>query len=697
MKKRAMKPLPFGLIWLSLFGIWVLPSLHAQSGASVFLSPSSGTFTVDSTFTVSIHLNTGGNFVNAVEVNIAFPPDKLQVVSPTTGKSLIQVWTAQPSFSNTEGTLKFQGAIPAPGISTQSGLISTVTFRVKNTGTAAVRILDSSRILLNDGKGTDVLSQTANGLYSLALPPPAGPIVISPTNPDQEKWYPAKSVVFRWEASEKTEGFSYVLNDLPVDDPDEISEGSRTSVSYKDLADGVYYFHIKRLREGAWGGVTNYKVQVDNTAPAGFKPQFSLGSFTANTRPIVEFGTTDAASGVDHYELKFISLDLAQARENAQGGETPFFIEATSPYSTKLDVSRYDVVVRAYDRAGNFHQTVERLTITRQIFEVVSGQGIRVAEQFVVGWAYVWIIGAVLLAVFLALARVVWRWHRQIERQLEAGPHGHPEVSRKLELLRAKQSEYKEGGSGNTALLILIFLVGAAFWIAPGAVLAQEGGNSLPLDAPLVTLFPKSLSNDEIFYIGGRTGAPGAKVLIYIQGIESGNTFTYTTLSDAAGAWFYSLPHFLDSGNYRAWTQASVEDEMSPPSSRMDFPVAPTAVQFGENRLSYQDLYFILAVMLAAACAGLLAFVLYHAHHLRRKSRRLGARIKEAEESIRRGFLLLRKDMEDELALVRKVKMNRELSREEKAREEKLVKDFDSVSGYIGKEIWELEKGEEGF
>src|SRR3989344_3937764 len=174
----------------------------AQTGArsaSLFVAPPAGIFTVDSTSTVSIYVNTGDNFINAVEANLSFPPDKLQVVSPTAGKSLLQVWVNQPTYSNTAGTLKFQGAVPNPGISTESGLISTVTFRVKSVGNAVLKISDTSQVLLNDGKGTNILGQTTNGVYALTLPPPAGPVVTSPTNPDQEKWYSAENVSFRWE------------------------------------------------------------------------------------------------------------------------------------------------------------------------------------------------------------------------------------------------------------------------------------------------------------------------------------------------------------------------------------------------------------------------------------------------------------------------------------------------------------------
>ena len=681
---------------LPFFPSFSTKEAQAQRSASLYLAPSVGTFTVGSTFTVSLHLNTGGSFVNAVEANLSFPPDKLQVVSPTTGKSFVHVWTAQPTFSNIDGTIKFQGGVPAPGINTESGLISTVTFRVRNTGAAAIRILDSSQVLLNDGLGTNILGQTTDGLYYLSLPAPAGPLVTSPTNPDQEKWYASKNIVLRWEVDPNTQGFSYILNDFPVDDPDDISEGLRAGVSYKDLADGSYYFHIKRLREGIWGGITHFKIQVDNTTPASFKTSFSPDNYTSNRRPILEFTTTDTVSGLDHYELKFIPLDATRAKEDAGKTETQFFIEATSPYSQRLELGRYEVVVRAFDRAGNFYQSTDRLTITYPFFEIIREQGLRLGGLYIIPWIYVWIFASILLLVLAYFARKLWEWHRRLEQQIDAA-HEHPAVSEKISILKEKQKEYGIRSNSEKLMLLLFiaFVIGIAFWAPPVAAQTNiSRGEILPLEPPVITLFPESISNDEIFYIGGRAGAPDGEVIIYVQGIESGSTFNDSVVTDKTGAWFYSLPQFLNSGKYIVWTQFKAGDEISPPSSRLDLSVAPTAIQFGDDRFSYQDLYLVFVLVLLASTVGLLIFIIYHTFHIRLKNRKLLQKIQEAEDSIRRGFLVLQHDIESELALIRKVKLGKQLSLDEKLREEKLLKDFETISNYVEKEIWEIGEAE---
>lgn len=678
---------------LSLKEVEAAPELTA---ASLYIGPAAGAYTVGSTFTVSIFLNTGGQAVNAIEANLSFPPDKLQVVTPSTGKSLIQVWVDQPSYSNTEGILQFQGAIPTPGINTESGMISTVTFRVKQTGVAAVKILDTSRVLLNDGKGTDILGERTGGIYELILPPPAGPLVTSPTHPDQAKWYGGGNAALTWTKGADVRGFSYVLNDSPIDVPDDIAENLKTSVSYKDLADGIHYFHIKSLGTDTWGGVTHYAINVDKTPPAAFEISISPGERTSRKQPIFDFETTDAASGINHYELKIIPLD-EKARKVLgadESTETPFFIEVSSPYYRELDMGRYEVVVRAYDKAGNYFQTAKKLTITPAIFEIVRGEGLNFKGNFVIPWIWVWILVILALSILYFAGRKIWRWHREVERHLEAGAHNHPAISEKVDILKEKMREYGKSFDQGKIGIFLGFILSSAIFLSIGSqkVLAQTTPQPLAVEPPIVTLFPTSISNDEILFIGGRAGAPEAEVIVYIQGQATGESISQSVLTDKDGGWFYSFPRFFDAGEYVAWTQLKVGEQLSPPSAKLDLVVAPTAIQFGDGRFSYEQFYLIILLILLGVFLGVLGFIGYHSFHHRQKKQKLLKEIREAEDSVRRGFLVIRKDIESELTLIRKIKLNKDLEVEERTREEKLLRDLETVNSLIGKEVWEIEK-----
>ena len=79
--------------------------------ATLYLAPSKGTFFVVSTFSVSIYLDTKGNEINAAEVDLRFPPDILQITTPTAGESFISEWLTPPSYSNIGGTISFKGGM----------------------------------------------------------------------------------------------------------------------------------------------------------------------------------------------------------------------------------------------------------------------------------------------------------------------------------------------------------------------------------------------------------------------------------------------------------------------------------------------------------------------------------------------------------------------------------------------------------
>src|SRR3989344_1739772 len=83
-------------------------------GASLYLSPGSGSFYVGSTFDVSILLNTQDTAVNKIEVDLKFPKDKIQLKTQSVDKSIIQLWATTPTFSNREGRVFFEYWIGLP-------------------------------------------------------------------------------------------------------------------------------------------------------------------------------------------------------------------------------------------------------------------------------------------------------------------------------------------------------------------------------------------------------------------------------------------------------------------------------------------------------------------------------------------------------------------------------------------------------
>ncbi len=392
----------------------ILPlTVKAQErGAYLRLSPQAGTFFVGNTFDVSVIVNTNENRINAVKVDLKFPPDKLQVVSPVSGKSFISSWAASPTYSNTEGIISFNGGVPSPGISTSAGLVSTITFRVKAPGAAKIYFLDSSMVLLDDGKGTNILKSFDKGEYTLIVAPPEGPKIFSSTHPEQDTWYKDSNPALEWEKEEGVTDFSYTIDDDFQGMPDNISEGKGDSVSYADLKDEIWYFHIKAKKGEAWGGISNYSIMIDATPPAAFTLNFESGlaSIISTQQPIVSFITTDALSGIDHYELKTISLSKAKT----EGEE--FFIEAASPYRLSLGSGAYKVVVRAYDKAGNWRDSTESVKIIPRGKFVITREGVNFWFVFLHWWLIIIILGVLILIIIIIII-LCRRYHVKIYRE----------------------------------------------------------------------------------------------------------------------------------------------------------------------------------------------------------------------------------------------------------------------------------------
>lgn len=398
------KPAHFSFLVLSGLLFSALTAL-AVGQAALFLNPGSGSFLVGSTFNVSVVLDTKGASVNTVEVELLFPADKIQLANPSLeGQSIIQLWTAPPSFSNREGRIYFVGGIPSPGIVTSQGVVLTLTFRVVAPGSGQISFGKNISVLANDGRGTNVLGQKPSAFYKFSLPPPLGPEISSPTHPDQEKWYRDPNPVFVWPKSQFATAYSWSLDQDPGGVPDTTADGSDATVSFQNVKDGISYFHLRERSDGVWGGVSHYVVKIDTQPPAAFEINVSPGKRTTNRNPIFRFFTTDSLSGFDHFEMKIVPLF---EKELAQG----LFFETDSPYQGNFRTGRYQVIVRALDRAGNAKDGSIPMNVISAWFQFISPEGIDLIFVFIPWWIIFYLILLLVLILLLGLF-IVWRKHR---------------------------------------------------------------------------------------------------------------------------------------------------------------------------------------------------------------------------------------------------------------------------------------------
>ncbi|KKT44963.1 MAG: hypothetical protein UW34_C0006G0003 [Parcubacteria group bacterium GW2011_GWA2_44_15] len=199
-----------------VFAAVIFAALPAvASAATLYFSPSSGSHAVGTTFSAGIYVSSADQAMNAASGVISFPSDKLEVTSLSKTGSIFTLWVQEPSFSNSAGTVNFEGIVLNPGFTGSNGKAITITFTVKAASNAPLTF-SSGLALANDGKGTNILTSLGSAWFSLegvaptapAVPEttapsavsgtPSAPKISSPTHPDSDKWYAKKDAKFIW-------------------------------------------------------------------------------------------------------------------------------------------------------------------------------------------------------------------------------------------------------------------------------------------------------------------------------------------------------------------------------------------------------------------------------------------------------------------------------------------------------------------
>ena len=324
-------------------------SVHVSSliaRATLFLAPRTATVLDGSTFEVPVFIDTKGKGINTIELHVKFDPNMLSIVRPSGNRSIIGIWIEPPAYSNIDGTVKLVGVIPN-GITTESGLITTITFKALVSGETSVVISPLSQVLANDGLGTEVETEFDRGIYTILPRPPEGVRVFSETHPFSKQWYNNNSPALGWEKPAGIVDFSFSFDNKPFTIPDTIADTKDTVKSYQNLPDGLWYFHIKARKQNVWGTTTHFLVRIDTALPAAFTPIAETLAAALIDRLSISFFTTDALSGIDHYEVGVVEKKQAP-------GTSPVFVQTESPYQLSPRISGdMQIIVRAFDKAGN--------------------------------------------------------------------------------------------------------------------------------------------------------------------------------------------------------------------------------------------------------------------------------------------------------------------------------------------------------
>lgn len=356
-------------VTILILGLYFLPLFSYASTLS--LSPSTGVYSVGNVFTVRVLVNTSGKAINAAEGTINFNPNEFAVVSIDRSGSIFNLWVAEPTFSNTAGTINFSGGAPS-GYTGNSGTIFNVNLRAKSATTAKLKF-SSGAVLANDGQGTNIISGMNGGTYTVSAvssspepevvqyvaPPntPEAPNIKSSTHPDENSWYANKVAELSWVVPEGIVAVRTLLDQTSHSIPTKTYEEKLSSINLEDLDEGVSFFHLQFKNADGWGKVKQFRLAVDTEKPESFTIALATDNDSASPKQKLELKIIDKTSPVTKFKIKIGEAEPFDYEDKEQKGTVEL---------PALDPGYHTVIIEAFDSAQN--STIQSFAFTIQAF-----------------------------------------------------------------------------------------------------------------------------------------------------------------------------------------------------------------------------------------------------------------------------------------------------------------------------------------
>lgn len=345
--------------------------------ATLGFSPRERTYEVGSTFTVAVSTNSEGASLNAVSGTISFPKDLLEVQSVSKNTSVISLWIQEPTFSNQNGTVAFEGIVLNPGYTGTSGNIVTITFKVRTAGVANLSFPNGS-ILANDGSGSEILSSRGSAVFTLTsgtveagddihatvpvrnIPPEqegggtlGGPQV-QQSDVGMKGWSKETSQTFTFTYAPEVTALRLLLDDALDSIPVVTYEPPIASKMISDLPLGTSYLHVQTKTAEGWSGVTHHKIAIDTSIPETLTVLEQKSQDEHSAVKVFTLQAHDSLSGIDRFE---VVLDGA-----------PAGVFTYAPYVTYITPTlvhgTHTLLVRSFDMAGNYIEKTTEFTVT---------------------------------------------------------------------------------------------------------------------------------------------------------------------------------------------------------------------------------------------------------------------------------------------------------------------------------------------
>lgn len=343
----------FAIVKSSLFFfVFFLLAQSASAADLSILSPQ--TAEKGKTFTVTLQAKTNTQTINAVSGTLSFPKSKVKVTSISKSNSIINFWAQEPVYSNTNGSVSFEGVVLNPGYKGNNGTIIKITFSALATGEVPL-VFTSGSILANDGEGTNILSSLGEANITIidatpiedevvSMTPsyakPLLPVITSLTHPDQEKWYKERDISVAWIVPAGVTTVFAGINQKADTNPVIPAKGLRNSFALRNARDGIWYTHVKFANQSGISETAHFIARIDGTPPDTFVVTPFDNDDTS--RAYFSLNATDSTSGVAGYEIAYSDSVYAPLSVSSGIGQTK--VLPKGEHLTKIKV---------FDYAGN--------------------------------------------------------------------------------------------------------------------------------------------------------------------------------------------------------------------------------------------------------------------------------------------------------------------------------------------------------
>jgi hypothetical protein len=365
--------------------------------------------------------------------------------------SVFTLWTTEPAFDNTKGTVTFGGGATVPF--TGKKTVLSVTFKGLKEGKADVSFTDGD-VIAADGKGTSVLSDKIPASFTIGAatandtaaptdtpsPPssaevslPPIPVITSPTHPDPTIWYKENTALFKWTVPRGVDNIRTLLDESPRSVPSISIPSTVTQKEFTDVSDGAKYFHIMFHNKTGWGTPAHWQVLIDKTPPEKFSIDIK-GDTPFPGETTLLFPVVDKASGIAYYE---ISMDGASSTR-LEIKDVP-----TSGYQpSTLTPGEHTVKISAYDKVGNTTSAEATFTVIKPAPTTsATGEAVVVAPSSPIPY---W-LSLIFLAICVFLLGMLYSERRKVVREKEQIKQESDEVADTLgKIFTALRDEIEE-------------------------------------------------------------------------------------------------------------------------------------------------------------------------------------------------------------------------------------------------------------